>query len=255
MTPSPASNPETRRDGLGTCAAIVPAWNEAPTIAGVIARLQGRVDGVLVVDDGSTDDTAGQARAAGAEVRSLGSNLGKGAALRAGLAWAGDAGFDWVITLDADGQHAPEEIPALRAHALATGADLVIGNRMDEADRMPWTRRLANRWMSRRLSRRAGRELPDSQCGFRLGRVAAWRRLSLRADRFETESETLLAFLAGGFDVAFVPVSVIAAPRPSRIRPWQDTVRWLRWWREDASRSRRGIGPVAPAWTPKGARA
>jgi hypothetical protein len=96
---------------------------------------------------------------------------------------------------------------------------------------MPVIRRFVNQWMSRQLSRRAGTPLPDSQCGFRLLQLSLWAQLPLTADHFEVESEVLLAFIAAGARVSFVPVPVIPARRPSRIRPVADTWRWLRWWR------------------------
>ena len=187
---------------------------------------------VLVVDDGSTDDTAGLAQNAGAVVVSHGRNLGKGAALRTGLSQALKRGFVWAITLDGDGQHAPEDLSAFRHCAEQTGALLVVGNRMREARSMPWLRRQVNRWMSRQLSRRAGRRLPDTQCGFRLIHLKTWATLPLKTKHFEVESETLMAFLAAGQPVEFVPIRVIRNRRRSRIQPLADTVRWWRWWRE-----------------------
>lgn len=214
------------------CAVVIPAWNEALTLGPLVVRARAHAAQVIVVDDGSTDATAEVARRAGAAVIRHCANLGKGAALRTGLLAAWNQGFRWAVTLDADGQHAPEEIAEFHAVAFATGAALVVGNRMPAASRMSWLRRAANRWMSRQLSRRAGRDLPDSQCGFRLLKLDAWAQLPLQAEHFEVESETLWAFLAAGHRVEFVPVSALPAPRPSRIRVVSDTVRWLRWWRQ-----------------------
>jgi DNA-binding transcriptional LysR family regulator len=84
--------------------------------------------------------------------------------------------------------------------------------------------------MSRWLSRRAGREFPDSQCGYRLLNLAVWARLRTRTEHFEFESELLLAFAAAGAGIEFVPVPVVPAKRPSRLDPVADTWRWLRWW-------------------------
>jgi hypothetical protein len=130
--------------------------------------------------------------------------------------------------MDGDGQHSAADIPRFFECA-ERGAVLVVGNRMRNPAAMPWLRRVVNRWMSRQLSRTAGRLLPDSQCGFRLMRLDVLTDLDLRASHFEIESEVLLAFLAARHRVEFVPVQVIYKKEQSKIRPWRDTVRWLRW--------------------------
>ncbi len=192
----------------------------------------------MVVDDGSTDATAAAARVAGAMVVSHAGNFGKGAALRTGLLSAKKQGFEWAFTLDGDGQHAPKDIPAFLCCAGQTGALLVVGSRMHRAQAMPWLRRQVNCWMSRQLSRRTGKQLPDTQCGFRLVHLATWARLSLKTERFEVESEMLMAFLAAEHPVAFVPIQVIGQGRRSRINPVTDSLRWWKWWRGLARASR-----------------
>lgn len=219
------------------CAAVIPCWDEAASIGPLVERVRAHLPSVLVVDDGSTDGTAAVARAAGAWVERHPRNRGKGAALRTGLDHARAQGFDWAITLDGDGQHAAADIPAFLARADATGAALVVGNRMASAAQMPPVRRAVNRWLSRQLSRQAGQALPDSQCGFRLLRLEAWAKLRIASDHFEVESETLLAFVRAGFRVEFVPVPVLPSPRPSRIRTVPDTLRWLRWWRQSGQQT------------------
>lgn len=197
----------------------------------MVCAVRRHLSEVLVVDDGSTDQTAAVARSAGATVLQHGRNLGKGAALRTGLAEAHGRGFGWAVTLDGDGQHAPEDLPALLQCAAETGALLIVGNRMPDAQAIPWLRRQVNRWMSRQLSRRAGRPLPDTQCGFRLLHLETWARLPLHTEHFEVESETLMAFLAAQCPVAFVPIQVIGRGSSSRIHPVADAWRWWRWWR------------------------
>ena len=158
-------------------------------------------------------------------------NLGKGAALLTGFQMARQAGCAWAAALDADGQHDPADIPALQRRAREADADLVVGDRDLAAAPMSSLRRRVNRWMSRQLSRQAGRALPDSQCGFRLVRLAALDGLTFRTRHFEFESELLLAFARHGHRVAFAPIGSRPAARPSRIRAWRDTWRWWRWWR------------------------
>jgi len=229
-----------RRDGnqaepvpeVSTCAAVIPCFNEANTIASLVAAVHRQLPFVLVVDDGSTDDSLNLAGSAGATVVSHQRNLGKGAALRTGLSLALKQGFEWACTLDGDGQHAPEDLPAFLGCAEQTGVRLVIGNRMHNAQAIPWLRRQVNRWMSRRLSRLAGRPLPDTQCGFRLIHLESWSALPLKTEHFEVESEMLLAFLAAGCRIDFVPIQVIRSRRRSRIQPVADSLRWWKWWQD-----------------------
>ena len=211
------------------CAAVIPCFNEAATISALVPRVRRHVSSVVVVDDGSTDGTGSLALAAGAVVVRHERNLGKGVALRTGLSCALRQGHAWAVALDGDGQHVPEDLPALFRCAEETGVSLVIGNRMTEAEKMSWLRQHVNRWISRQLSRLAGRRLPDTQCGFRLIHLATWAAMSLKTERFEVESEMLMAFLAAGERVEFVPIQVLPSRRVSYIQPVVDTWRWLKW--------------------------
>jgi glycosyltransferase involved in cell wall biosynthesis len=214
------------------CAAVIPCFNEARTIAPLIAAMSQYLPPALVVDDGSIDSTATLARDAGATVVSHEHNLGKGAALKTGLSLALKQGFEWAVTLDGDGQHAPGDLPAFLQCAERTGARLIIGNRMHDARAIPWLRRQVNYWMSCQLSRCIGRHLPDTQCGFRLIHLKTWATLSLHTERFEIESEMLMAFLAANHLVEFVPIRVVGCNRHSHIHPVADTLRWWKWWRK-----------------------
>lgn len=220
------------RPFAATCAAVIPCFNEDRTIASLVSALQEYLPLAVVVDDGSTDATSRKAKGANAEVIRHKCNLGKGAALQTGLSHLHRRGFEWAATLDGDGQHDPTDLPALRQCAEQTGASLVIGNRMTDAESMPRLRRYVNQWMSQRLSRCAGRHLPDTQSGFRLIHLQTWASLSLCARHFEVESEMLMAFLAAKHPVEFAPIRVIAAARSSRICPLRDTLRWWKWWRK-----------------------
>jgi len=211
------------------CAAVIPCFNEAKSIEQVVSAVLDHVPNMLVVDDGSTDSTSQAAEQAGAQVIRFSENRGKGAALSEGLDAASRRGFTWAMVLDGDGQHAPADIPRF-FDAAETGARLVIGNRMNNPGPMPLVRRFVNRWMSKRLSRQAGRHLPDTQCGFRLVHLQSWGKLGLRTRHFEIESEMLLAFLEAGWRVEFVPIQVIYKRGNSKIHPILDTLRWFRWW-------------------------
>jgi glycosyltransferase involved in cell wall biosynthesis len=217
------------------CIAVVPCLNEAAAIGPLVAALRDQVCSVLVVDDGSVDGTRQEAEAAGAEVLRFGRTRGKGAALQAGWQAARQRGFPWALTLDGDGQHAPSDTSRFFECAEQTSAALIVGNRMADSVRMPWTRLAANRWMSRRISRLAGRPLPDSQCGFRLLRLDLLAALPITAEHFEIESDTLLAFLRAGHRVEFVPIQAIYKQEQSKIHLWCDLIRWLRWWRRNSA--------------------
>jgi glycosyltransferase involved in cell wall biosynthesis len=212
------------------CVAVIPCLNEEAAISSVVEGVRRHIPNVIVVDDKSSDLTAKLAAGAGAEVIRNESTHGKGAALTAGWRRAVERGFSWALVLDGDGQHNPEDIPVFFLAAAQGDVDLVVGNRMVNAAKMPWVRRQVNRWMSRRLSNAAGIYLPDSQCGFRLMKLASWSTLTLQAGHFEIESEMLLAFVAAGYSVKFVPIQVIYKGERSKIHPVRDTWRWFSWW-------------------------
>ena len=204
--------------------ALIPAHDEAPRI-GAVVRGAATCLPVLVVDDGSSDDTGEVSRAAGAEVLAQRPNAGKGAALRAGFRHALGAGFDGVVTLDGDGQHDPAEIPAfLAAFApeTARGAearpDLVVGRR--DFSHMPPARRLANTIGGRTFSWAVGTHVPDNQSGYRLiGRRLMEASLGSAEHGFEFEVEMLATCIARGWPVAWVPIRTIYTGGPSHIRP------------------------------------
>ncbi|MGO8927258.1 MAG: glycosyltransferase family 2 protein [Limisphaerales bacterium] len=217
-------------------AVVIPCLNEGATIAALVSEVRQHLATVIVVDDGSTDDTAAQALGAGATVASHAKNCGKGAALKTGFAAALKSEFEWALAMDGDGQHKPQDVPAFFRCAEQTHARLVVGNRMHNAQAIPWLRRQINSWMSRRISARAGQFLPDSQCGFRLVNLEAWAGLHLETNHFEAESEMLLAFARAGYPIQFVPIQVVGQGPHSHIHPIQDTWRWLQWWNRSRSR-------------------
>jgi glycosyltransferase involved in cell wall biosynthesis len=213
------------------CAAVIPCLNEAAAISGVVQAARKYVPTVFVIDDGSQDNTSLIAKRAGAEVLRNNSPRGKGAALQTGWKYAQERGFEWVLTMDGDGQHAAEDIPGFLDTVERTGAELIVGNRMGNSEGMPWLRRNVNRWMSARISKHAGVPLPDSQCGFRLMNLQAWSELRITATGFDIESDVLVEFAARGYAIRFVPIRVIYKTEQSKIHPMRDTIRWFRWWR------------------------
>ena len=217
-------------DWRAKCAVVIPCLNERLRIGPLVQSAVVHVNTIYVVDDGSTDGTGESALRAGGEVLRHEATRGKGAALRTGWDQARRVGFAWVLTMDGDGQHSPDDIPAFFDCVERTSAALVVGNRMNTAARMPWLRRSVNRWMSRRLSGLAGQELPDSQCGFRLMDLNALANVSIDTTHFEIESEVLLGFVRGGYRVQFIPIRVIYKAEQSKIQPFRDALRWFRWW-------------------------
>jgi len=205
--------------------ALIPAFNEAETIAAVVQQLAPLVDAITVVDDGSTDATADRARAAGAAVIRLPQNGGKGAAVRAGLAAILDGPCTHVLLMDGDLQHRPDEAPRLIEAARATGADLVVGERQFDRGAMPASRYHANRIGSRALSAFVGVPIGDTQCGFRLFAARALRGLPLKASGYEIETEMLVKVCRRGGRVAAAPISAVYNGRPSKLRPIRDTTK------------------------------
>lgn len=187
---------------------VIAAHDEAPAIAAVVAACAAAVPGaeIVVVDDGSTDDTARVARQAGARVVALASNQGKGAALRLG---ARSARGEVLVLLDGDGQDDPAEIPRLLAE-IDRGADLVVGSRFLGTFAPGAIRavdRLGNRLLTAAFNLLYGTTLTDTQAGFRAIRRALWLRLPLVARRYDVETDVLAGAILEGACVREVPVS------------------------------------------------
>ena len=212
-------------------AALIPAFRAADSITAVVEGTRRVLPLVLVVDDGSGDDTAARAAAAGAEVIRHPVNRGKGAALVTGFEALASRGVTRAITLDADGQHLPEEIPVLLAAADRALGAIVVGERRKEQFEIRRAALFGN-WVADKMMRRiAGRRLPDTQSGFRVYPVAATLALGAAGVRYDFETEILLRAARSGMDVVGVPVEVYYPPVAERIshyRPWVDTLRIIR---------------------------
>ena len=206
---------------------IIPALNAEPSIGRVIAECRAVCEQVVVVDDGSTDGTARVAREAGADVVSHPKNRGKGAALKTAFAYALDHGFDAVVTLDADGQHLPKEIPKFVAAREQTGAHLVIGGRAHLFQEMLPRRRFANRMSSWFIARVSKTGVTDSQSGFRLYSAELLRSVHLHSDGFDLESEVIVRAGCNHFKVITIPIDLgfVDGLSTSHYKPLQDSLR------------------------------
>ncbi|MBI4514612.1 MAG: glycosyltransferase family 2 protein [Deltaproteobacteria bacterium] len=213
---------------MADVAVLIPAFNCERTI-GEVVRGAGRfVAAVLVVDDGSSDETAARARAGGAEVVQHSTNRGKGAALQTGLQLLARGGVTHVLTMDGDGQHLAEEIPALLQASQAEPRALVIGARRIAAGTVPGLRLFGNRFANRWVEIACGQALPDTQSGLRIYPLPAALALGARAGHFAFETEVLIRAVRAGIPIRSLPVAVYYPPpeqRLSHYRPFLDTVR------------------------------
>lgn len=230
---------------------VIPALNAQATIGPVVAAARRHVSRVIVVDDGSGDGTGAGARQAGAEVIRHPANLGKGAALttaferllaeRRARATGGPGGagdFEAAITLDADGQHDPDDIPAFVDLYRRERPAIIVGSRDRYFARMWGPRRAMNRFSSASLRFFTGADLPDSQSGFRLYDAGFLEGLRLAGRRYEAEMEALMQATALRLPIASVPIRlrVVDGRATSHYRPLRDTFRivgtvlrlWLR---------------------------
>jgi len=183
--------------------AVIPCCNEEVTVANVILKTKRFVDQVLVVDDGSSDETKKISEEAGAIVISHKKNRGKGAAIRTGFQYALENDFDYVVTIDGDGQHNPLEIPALLDNVIKNGHDISIGYRVGNNTEMPTWRRVGKRVLDYTTSIGTGGFVTDSQCGFRAFNKKAVEAITpnLKGDAFSVESEQLIKAHESGLKV------------------------------------------------------
>ncbi|HNR02984.1 MAG TPA: glycosyltransferase family 2 protein [Anaerolineaceae bacterium] len=215
--------------------ALIPAFNEAERISGVITRTQSHLP-VLVVDDGSTDATADIAAQRGAVVLRQIANQGKGAALLAGFKYALEHGYQAVVTLDADGQHDPEEIPLL-INEYEKGGDLVIGER--DFRKMPFPRNFSNTIGTWLFSWALGTYCPDNQSGYRLhSRRMIEASINSAEMNFEFEVEIITRCIELGFSIKWVPIKTIYAGEKSHIKPLRHIRHFFRLVRDTRRRMR-----------------
>lgn len=217
--------------------ALIPAYNEEERVANVITTACEYLP-VLVVDDGSKDETSAVAAEAGAKVLVQTPNQGKGAALLRGFRHALDEGYDAVVTLDADGQHDPHEIPLFLEAFRLRKADLIIGAR--DFRKMPQPRKTSNTLGTWMFSWALGQHIPDNQSGYRLvSRRLMEAMFHSKEGMWEFEVDMIIQAVNGGMLLDWVPIRTIYAGEKSHIRYGRHIVQFTRMvWRARMSRGR-----------------
>jgi glycosyltransferase involved in cell wall biosynthesis len=228
---APHRSAASRHDPALRPAILIPAYESAETVGGVARDARPCGLPIVVVDDGSTDGTATQAAAAGAEVVRHDANRGKGAALVTGMRHLAACGFTHALTMDADGQHLAREIPKLLAAARAEPEAIVIGTRTIGGQAVASINLLGNRVANLAVRIAAGRSLGDTQSGFRVYPLAAVLRLPRCGERFEYETTVVIHAARAGVPIRSVDVDVYYPPiaeRRSHYRKVVDTLRIIR---------------------------
>jgi len=208
---------------------LIPAYNAGKELEDLLTQLaayQPR-EQILVVDDGSTLTDSGVLCAAGWRVERR-PHLGKGAALRAGFATALGEGYEWVITMDSDGQHSPRDLPRFFEAIASDQFDLVVGNRMGNPKKMPWLRKVTNRFTSWLLRRLTSTPLHDVQSGYRAIHCSVLEQIPLTTNHFDTEIEQLMRAARAGLRIGEVPIETIYNNGRSWISKSRDTGRFWR---------------------------
>lgn len=206
---------------------LIPAYNAAETLGPILEKILSLQIDTIVVDDGSLDETKQVVSSHGVHLLEHPYNLGKGAALRTGFRYILLKGYQVVITLDADGQHDPSEIPSLLRIFRGIKPDILIGSRAGEFGRMTFLRRFWNRLGAKAVARLCHSDITDSQSGFRLIRADVLKEIDLSTSGFETELELLIKSCKKGFGVLSVPINTqkVDGTGSSHFRPVTDT--WL----------------------------
>lgn len=207
--------------------AVIPFFNESRTITGITTDTLKYVDKVILVNDGSTDESLNLIPDNDRIILiSSNKNEGKGSALRKGFLKSIDLNSDFTVTLDADFQHEPRWIPELVKGL--DFADVTIGNRLNDLSSMPFQRIMSNKTTSYLLSIKTGTKIIDSQCGFRAFRTTVLKNILPAFNGFEAESEMLILAARNNLRITSVDISTIYGDEKSKIKPLQTIYGFLR---------------------------
>jgi len=206
---------------------VIPAHNEAKFIASVVTAVRAKGPDVVVIDDGSADETSPLAQQSGATVLRNEPRGGKGFSLKRGFAYVLEHNYDGVVAMDGDGQHSPDDLQNFLTVAQGKTMCIINGTRMGNTATMPFVRFMTNRFMSWMISRICGRHIEDTQCGYRYISADVLRRIELTATDFEIETEILLKACRAGCQFFSVPIKTIYRDEKSKIHPFKDTIRFF----------------------------
>ncbi len=207
---------------------VIPAYNEARTIGRIVCDVVKMGFNVLVMDDGSTDNTEREALDNGAMVVRNKRNLGKGITIREGSRHVFEKmNYEWMIIMDGDGQHHPEDMPLFIKASQQDGVEIILGNRMKYAKNMPSVRYWTNKFTSWMVSGLCGQDIPDSQCGYRLIKLDALKKMELMTNRYDIESEIIIEAARNHLRMASVPIETIYGDEVSEIKPVRDTFKFF----------------------------
>jgi glycosyltransferase involved in cell wall biosynthesis len=208
-------------------ALLIPVYNESKNISKLIQRLEYPKKDIIIVDDGSTDNTYKIIEKTGVVVLKHNKNLGKGYAQRTGFEYAIKKGYEYVITLDGDGQHNPQEIPLFINRIKETREDIILGERRVSLKTMPIPRYFANLIVSFIVSFFSHQAIRDAQSGYRAISAQVMQKVPLTTSHFEMECEILIRAAKLGYRIGSIPISTIYQQEKSKIKPFIDTVRFI----------------------------
>ena len=211
-------------------AVLIPVYNEGEIFRRFLQKVLEYIDArdVIIVDDGSTDGTCDGLENSGVTLLRHQHNSGKGNALKTGFRQAIEAGYDWVLCIDGDGQHVPEKIPDFISSAEASKYQIIIGNRRKDLKTMPWDRKFSNLVTSGFLSLLTGEKIYDAQCGYRMYKVDFLRSINLQTSDFDTENEILLKAFRRKTIIGWVDIPVVYGPEKSHINRLTDTLKFIK---------------------------
>lgn len=206
---------------------LICAYNEEKHIRKVVNQCLKKIRNVIVVNDGSSDDTLKEIKKTKAKIISYKINRGKGGALKTGFAYAQKKNFDYLILMDGDGQHDPKEISKF-IKSINEGYDLIIGTRTKRHSDMPYLRRFTNFLSSLFISARRRTWIKDSQSGYRALNLKFLKEIELKRERYDLETEILIKMIKKGAKVKNLPITTIYGEETSTIHPIKDTYRFFR---------------------------